>query len=139
MKTQLHNCCSCGSPLEITEYFCPSCETTIRGKFSGCPFCALSDEDRLFALIFIQTEGNMKDVERLMGVSYPTVKAKLAKLNAALGGELTPAVTNDHKKEFEARTRPDVTRILDKLSAGEISAEDAIRFLRGESPETVNS
>jgi len=139
MNTQLHNCCSCGSPLEITEYFCPSCGTTIRGKFSGCPFCALSDEDRLFAFIFIQTEGNMKDVERLMGVSYPTVKAKLAKLNAALGGEPTPAFTNDQKTEFEARTRPDVSGILEKLSAGEISVEDAIKLLRGESPEIVNS
>lgn len=134
MKNQLNQCPKCASPLKITRYGCPRCGTSVEGEFSGCSFCHLGEEDRLFALVFLQTEGNMKDVERLMGISYPTVKARLAKLNNALSGE---SMRLSIPIDFKADSRPvkdsgERAEILDLLSSGEITPLDAAAILRGE-------
>ncbi len=135
MKSHLNNCPNCLTPLRISRYECPSCGTAIEGDFTGCPFCRLDDEDSLFALVFIQTEGNMKDVERLMGISYPTVKSRLARLNKALAGqwpklEISLKISNIPAPAGLAPEEK--TRILDRLEAGEITAKEASRLLRGE-------
>ncbi|MEJ2110604.1 MAG: DUF2089 domain-containing protein [Acidobacteriota bacterium] len=135
-REQLTNCPRCDSRLLITKYTCRSCGTSIEGEFPGNVLNQLSDDDRLFALVFLQTEGNMKDVERVMGISYPTIKARLKKLNRSLGGHLIPSATKmdespGKSKSFAAEER---MKILDKLSNGEISAADAAAFLRGDKP-----
>ena len=142
MKKRLNNCPVCGSNIQITMYHCPECDTSIEGSFTGCSFCRLNDDDRLFALIFIQTEGNMKDVERVMGISYPTVKARLAKLNAALSGdqsagEFTPFVPPEAvRPELKPEER---IAILDRISSGEITAGEARRMLKGEAVESIET
>ncbi len=85
MKKSLSKCPTCGKQLKISQYHCSECEIDINGEFEGCMFCNLNDEDRYFALVFLQTGGSIKDVERVMGISYPTVKAKLAQLVRNLG------------------------------------------------------
>lgn len=145
MKNHLNNCPKCQSILKITRYDCPVCSTRMEGEFQGCAFCHLGDEDRLFAHIFIQTEGNMKDVERLMGISYPTVKAKLKNLNKKLGDQpstLTLKMPLVDEKELDpdprSRDIPAVlsviekSEIIDRLASGEIDAPTATRMLRGE-------
>jgi hypothetical protein len=138
MKNHLNNCPKCNSPLKITRYDCDNCGTGVEGDFTGCPFCRLDDEDRLFALIFIQTEGNMKDVERLMGISYPTVKARLARINAILAGDspvtsvLRESRISKSVNEIDPATK---ANILDRLASGEIKAVNASRLLRGEDVE----
>ena len=137
MKKHLEKCPACDAALDITSYTCPECGIHIEGCFAGCTFCKLSDEDRLFALVFLQTEGNMKDVERLMGISYPTVKSKLARLNAALSGESRDAaepfqqtIEREPTSRLNAEER---LRILDRLKSGEITAQEATSLLRGDS------
>jgi hypothetical protein len=110
----------------------------IDGHFAGCSFCRLSDEDRVFALAFLQMEGSIKDMERLMGISYPTVKAKLARLNAALSGE-----TNGYRDPVESISAKNTSlgpderaRIIDRLKSGEIDAREAASLLRGKSSES---
>jgi len=85
MKKNLTVCPTCTGKLKISQYHCPSCGIDINGEFEGCLFCDLTDEDRYFALVFLQTGGNFRDVERVMGISYPTIKAKLAQLLEHLG------------------------------------------------------
>jgi hypothetical protein len=134
MKNHLNNCPKCQSTLKITRYDCPVCSTRIEGEFQGCAFCHLSDEDRLFAHIFIQTEGNMKDVERLMGISYPTVKAKLKNLNNKLGDQpsmLTLKISRSRDIPVGLST-DEKSEIIDRLARGEIDATAAARMLRGE-------
>lgn len=140
MKNQLNMCPKCSSPLKITRYSCPQCGTVIEGDFSGCSFCHLDDEDRLFALVFLQTEGNMKDVERLMGISYPTVKARLAKLNHALSGEsMLLSISNGFEADFQpVKDTEERDRILDRLASGEITPTEAAAMLRGETVESEN-
>ena len=136
MKKHLDNCPSCNATIEITRYTCPDCCTSIEGHFTGCNFCKLGDDDRLFALIFLQTEGNMKDVERLLGISYPTVKARLAKLNAAISQDvegIQRAANITQPPSENVRKNPGIAaRILDRLQSGEITPEEAAAFIRGQ-------
>jgi len=135
MKNHLNICPKCSAHIRIARYHCPSCDTSVNGDFSGCSFCLLDDEDRLFALVFIQTEGNMKDVERLMGISYPTVKARLAKLNNTLAGETLPPPSQEGLGRVAQPAGPspaERARILDSLASGEITAQRASRLLRGD-------
>jgi hypothetical protein len=141
MKKHLDTCPSCCCSLEITRYTCPDCAVSIDGHFSGCNFCHLSDDDRLFALIFLQTEGNMKDVERLLGISYPTVKARLSKLNVALSQDMenlriavkAPQPSQSPQTQSgPVHKDPDInSRIIDQLQAGEITPQEAASLIRG--------
>jgi len=135
MKNYLNKCPICDSLLEITRYDCKSCGTRIEGSFSGCSFCRLNDEDRLFAFIFLQTEGNMKDVERVLGISYPTIKSRLATINAQLAGE-EPPVKSIRKKRIAIKptglTSEENSLVLDRLASGEITPDHAGKLLRGE-------
>ncbi len=138
-----HTCAICGGKLTITRLSCPSCETTMEGKFEGCPFCALSPEDMRFLLIFLKNRGSIKDVERDMGISYPTVRAALDNLIATLGlnEEGSPASTLTEPAASEEprrpRRRPSDTdtagarkEILQLLSEHKITADEAARRLR---------
>jgi hypothetical protein len=144
MKKHLEICPSCCCSLEITRYTCPECAVSIDGHFTGCNFCLLSDDDRLFALIFLQTEGNMKDVERLLGISYPTVKARLSKLNAALSEDMenlritVKAPLAPPNQPAPVQKDPDInSRIIDQLQAGEITPQEAAALLRGQTSTKV--
>ncbi len=109
MEKRLNNCPVCESNLDITSYHCSSCGTDIEGDFTGCSFCNLSDNDRLFALVIIQTEGNMKQIEDAMGISYPNIKSRLAKLKAALADE-TPVMPERGMPEPTAEPRKSTKR-----------------------------
>jgi hypothetical protein len=73
----ISQCPICGQSLEITKLRCSSCNTTIEGQFSGCIFCNLDDESKTFLEIFIKNRGNIREVEKYLGISYPTVRNKL--------------------------------------------------------------
>jgi hypothetical protein len=140
MKNHLNTCPKCENRLKITRYTCENCGIRIEGDFAGCAFCRLSDEDRLFALIFLQTEGNMKDVERVMGISYPTIKSRLAQINRELSGSGGVMKIARRKRVTGESTISDSgidkTRILDRLGSGEIDPATASRLLRGEPEES---
>lgn len=80
-----HKCPICEGKLTVTQLSCPTCGSRLEGEFSGCRFCELSQEESRFLLTFIKNRGSIKDVEREMGVSYPTVRAALDGLIASLG------------------------------------------------------
>src|SRR5262249_46084015 len=77
-------CPSCEGPLAVTQLSCPACELTLQGKFHTNEFSTLAEEDLHFLRIFILTEGSIRDMESALGVSYPTIKARLAQLKMAL-------------------------------------------------------
>ena len=70
------NCPVCSSRLALTRLSCPSCETELSGAFAQCEFCVLSDEERDVLRVFLASRGNMKELERHLGVSYPTARAR---------------------------------------------------------------
>ncbi len=135
-----HKCPVCGEKLTVTRLSCPSCETTMEGKFEGCLFCALSPEEMRFLLVFLKNRGSIKDVEREMGISYPTVRAALDNLidNLGLNDAASPAsemAANEEarlprRKTSDPETAQARKEILRLLSEHKISADEAARRLR---------
>lgn len=113
------SCPVCGDVLALTRLSCPSCETELSGRFEPCEFCSLSPEDRDVLRMFLISRGNMKELERRLGVSYPTARARFDALLARLG--LEPA--------RPAAAAPRV-EVLEKLARGEVDVEEALRSLQ---------
>ena len=115
-------CPVCSSDLEAVRLQCTSCGTAVEGHFELSKFNRLDAEQLAFLELFLKARGNIKEVERELGLSYPPVRARLDALLAVLGYAVEP----DRKAELGKRRR----EVLDALDAGTISAEDALRMLR---------
>ena len=91
----------------------------IEGSFELPMLAQLPLEEQVFIAAFVRSHGSIKEMERLYGVSYPTIKARLNRLAELLGA--------DHRVEAPAEgTRLD---ILDRLERGEIDAQQALKEL----------
>lgn len=121
MNKSLGPCPVCGGKLEVTELTCCECTTTMKGKFGSLAFGELSKEQIEFLKIFIKCKGSIKEVEKELDISYPTVRNKLEEIIKALGFEV--------KDETDTKTK-DKEQILESVKKGEISAEEAIKLLR---------
>lgn len=125
MSTAIEQCISCGGRLEIRELYCENCDITIRGRFpleGRGPFARLNDDQLAFLQLFVTSRGNMSDVERSLGVSYPTVRAKLDDLIAAL----EPA---DETPEQPASTGLSRAEVMARVQRGEIGVDEAMAML----------
>lgn len=78
-------CPVCGDTLLPIRLGCPGCGTEIVGEFDPCEFCALDDADLHLLRLFLAARGNVKEVEKHLGVSYPTARLRLTGLLAKLG------------------------------------------------------
>lgn len=111
------SCPVCGGRLALTRLGCPDCETELSGFFESCEFCSLDTQDREMLHVFLRSRGNMKDLERHLGVSYPTVRARFDKLLAKLGLESTePETERIELLEALAKGEIDVTEALERMS-----------------------
>jgi len=79
------DCPVCSARLEITQLGCPSCGTGLTGHFAPCEFCGLDESDLTMLRVFLASRGNMRDLERHLGVSYPTARARFDDLLRRLG------------------------------------------------------
>jgi hypothetical protein len=79
------DCPVCSSRLEITQLGCPTCGTGLVGRFEPCDFCGLDEPDLQMLRVFLASRGNMRDLERHLGVSYPTARARFDDLLRRLG------------------------------------------------------
>jgi len=95
----------------------PETDVAIEGAFELPPLARLSSEDQVFVMAFVRSEGVIKEMERIFGVSYPTIKSRLARIAAQL--QFVETVLPSTRKE----------EILDALEHGEITAEEAIEKL----------
>lgn len=112
-------CPVCGSGLRITAMTCEKCTSQISGNFVPCKFCTLNEKHKLFLETFLKCRGNIKEVERSLSISYPTVKGLLDDLLFVLF---------DTKKE-EAEAKTGAAEILDMLEKKEITAAKAAEML----------
>jgi len=115
-------CPVCEENMSITELKCNHCQTTIKGKFTQGKFSNLSADQLKFVEVFIRSRGNIKEVEREMGISYPTVRNKLDEVIAALGYRV-----EDSPDDEKAEKRKE---ILDSLEEGEIDSSRAVELLK---------
>lgn len=121
----LGKCPVCGDTTEVTSICCNQCGTKIEGHFSLCRFCGLTQEQKNFIEIFIKCRGNIKEVEKELGISYPTVKNKLEDAAAALGYSNT---SGDSILDFEISGY--TKDILNQLESGKISVDEALDLLK---------
>ena len=63
-------CPVCSGEYELSKLTCKSCKSELTGHFDGCDFCKLNEEDTFFILTFLKCRGNIKDVEKELGISY---------------------------------------------------------------------
>lgn len=76
-KTMPVYCPSCGQTLKVTRLKCGACDTIVEGEFDLSVLTRLSKEEQLFVLMFVKTSGNLKDMAKHYGISYPTVRNRL--------------------------------------------------------------
>lgn len=137
----LESCPTCGGEFAITELTCTICDTVVRSRYTPCPFCRLAPEDLAFMLLFIRHRGNVKDMERELGVSYWTIRGRLNELIAAMGLEDGGQTADDRPQtgglpsDDDGRRTADRQEILERLRRGEITAEQAANELRVASDE----
>jgi len=115
-----------GEDLIVTELTGEDSGITIRGRFEVPRYARLSAENEQFLETFLRCRGMLNSVEKELGISYPTVKARLETLLTAL--DLSPVREEAAKKDKGAEKK---AKILDQLEKGEISAEEAKAKLRG--------
>lgn len=119
-------CPVCHEKLDITRLNCPHCETTIEGRFGGTKFDALTGDQLDFVEVFLKARGNIKEVERELGISYPTVRGRLEAVIQALGYRAEP-VPEDPSGATRRR------EVLEALKAGKVTAEEAVKLLKAKS------
>ena len=115
-------CTECGETMEVTKLHCNHCQTELTGNFAPCKFCMLEEKHRQFIEVFLRCRGSIKEVERVMGISYPTVRNMMDQALAALGLDEKP----ETQKQNQDRARQEV---LSRLAEGEIDADTAIGLL----------
>jgi hypothetical protein len=118
-------CPICGQDTEVTTIYCNDCGTKIEGHFHLCRFCRLTEEQKLFIETFVKCRGNIKEVEKRLGISYPTVRNRLEDAVNALSFGQYDGVQEDQMSERR-------TEILELLDKGTISVEDALNMLKCE-------
>ena len=116
----IHNCPVCGSGLRVTRLRCPSCNTVIEGDFQAERLLSLNAQQRSFVLSFLRNRGNIREMEKQLGISYPTVRSRMDDIIQAIDGA-------------SATKTPPLTRkqILEMLAKGEITQEDAMAMIQG--------
>jgi hypothetical protein len=109
------DCPVCNAGLSLTRLSCSSCGTEMSGDFEACDFCALTDDDRELLRVFLASRGNMKELERHLGVSYPTARARYDALLARIG--------------IERPAPPADVELLESLARGDIDVNEALKRL----------
>jgi hypothetical protein len=120
MNPSPQQCPVCDETLRVSELSCPACRTRLCGEFPPPPLARLSAEHQSFIATFVRCRGVIRDVERMLGISYPTVRARLdAAVNA-----LEATLTEDPPPENPRRRA-----ILRQVEDGNLSATEAVRLL----------
>ncbi len=114
----ISKCPVCSSRLRVVKLKCNKCGTVIENEFELSKFEYLGEDQLRFMETFVKCRGNIKDVEKELGISYPTVRSKLDEVISALGYTIAkkPAVES--------------TEIIDMLEKGEISADQAVSMMK---------
>lgn len=129
----ISTCPVCSGELAVTRLHCRSCGTTLEGDFSVGRFGRLNREQLALLESFLRSRGNLREMERELGISYPTVRSRVEALVRALGfGPRADAEEPDDTTPAAEPTAPNRTRteILEALARHEINADEAADAIR---------
>ena len=111
-----------GRPIVVERVRLVGEDIAVEGAFELPRLAQLSAEDQVFVAAFVRSHGSIKEMEQVFGVSYPTIKARLNRIAASL--EMIEMV-------LPAEPRVSRSDVLDRLKAGEITADEAVAELEG--------
>lgn len=105
-------CANCERPLVVSQMTCEDCNVKLEAEFEISSLARLALQDQLFVTAFIRHHGSIKQMEKLFGISYPTVKNRLNAIGAALDRSFTaPSTALD---------------LLGQVERGELTVEEAL-------------
>lgn len=137
------DCPVCGDELVVISKGCRQCGTELRGEFSGTEFDALDERELELLRVFLSSRGNLREVEKHLGVSYPTARSRFDTLLAKLG--LTPRADDEARGPVPQRAEewtpdeeeseygtpvPEQDDVLARVASGELTAEEAAKLLQ---------
>ncbi len=127
----ISTCPVCSHELTITRLHCGSCGTTLEGDFSVGRFGRLNRDQLALLESFLRSRGNLREMERELGISYPTVRGRVEALVRALGFGARADADPDPDADTAVNAIP-LTResILERVARHEITAEAAARAIR---------
>lgn len=105
-----------GQPFVVERVRLADNGVAIEGRFEPPQLAQLSAEDQVFVAAFVRSHGSIKEMERIFGISYPTVKSRLNRISERLDFvDTDPAPTG--------------AEVIERLRRGEISAQEALAEL----------
>jgi hypothetical protein len=107
-----------GRPITVERVRLADKDIAIEGSFELPQLARLATDDQVFIIAFVRSHGSIKEMERIFGVSYPTIKSRLTRIADSLDF-------------IETNPTPSKAEILDRLQRGEIAAEAAIKEMEG--------
>jgi len=110
-------CPDCEKPMKLTAATCGGCGLKLDGDFEVSALGRLSEEDQVFVVAFLRHHGSIRQMERILGISYPTVKNRLRAIVSRLDEAFSVPTPN--------------SLVLDQLSRGEITVDEALERLQG--------
>ena len=113
-------CPSCQSDLYISQLTCSQCGTQVSGRYEPNIFSRLAPTDLNFVVMFVRARGNVKEMERELGISYWTIRRKLDEIVEQLG------LLDETSTDMRSGRRVEV---LERLRAGEIDVDQAADLL----------
>lgn len=138
----ISTCPVCSGELAVTRLHCRSCGTTLEGEFSVGRFGRLTREQLLLLESFLRSRGNLRDMERELSISYPTVRSRVEALVRALG--FGPRADSDEAADDAAAAAMGASAaasagmevsaarqaILERLGRHEMTADEAATAIR---------
>jgi len=117
MAKMVTECPACSGRMRVVRLECTDCGTAVEGRFEAGQLGTLPLEQQHFVLTFLRCRGNIKEVERELGISYPTVRGRLDEVLRMLGVPVEP--------------RAHVGSVLEEIERGELTVDEAVRKLKG--------
>lgn len=117
MEKFISNCPGCGSGLKIRNLGCGECGLNLEGKIELPKLARMTPDDRELIEVFVLSSGSLKEVGKILGMSYPTVRIRLDKVIKNL-------------QALNEQQSPKRLEVLEKLEKGKISTEEALEQLK---------
>ena len=129
MRKIIEQCPACGGSMVVTQMKCTECDTGVSGRFKSTIFARLSPESLAFIEVFVRLRGNIKEMERELGVPYSSVRNRLdeviGELGFEAGGPVPPPAPEPPGSDYQKQQ----TEILAQLERGEIEPSEAVAAL----------
>ena len=123
-------CPACQEALQPKLLVCPGCDIKVEGPFQLNEFATLQAEDLHFLRIFVRSEGRIREMESALGLSYPTIRARLSALKRKLSGEAEGRAGSEGETRGARGEEEAVAAVLAELNAGKIPFDEAMREIK---------